>query len=169
MSATVRTLCMLALAAVFAGACSADRPLESLSEVSDLRAASARTTLDGVDVTLTASVQRDYMPGEADRPGISVTATLRSEEVRPPSPFLVPLPDGIVIEQVYVVRDDRVWTATVRSPPERTGNGRFQQASARDGPRWEPKQTVDVIVRVRLREEAPFYLAARAQPIRRVE
>ena len=100
--------------------------------------------------------------------GIMATASLRTvANYAPRIPYLPQLPAGVAIDRVYVVRHDRVWVAKVRDEPRRSVGAVDLEVTVRDGPFWEPDETVDIIARVRVPSGAPMYVAVRGQRIGR--
>lgn len=143
-------------------ACSVDRSLEGLPEAGALGAAPTTITLEGIEMAFTAEVARNFMPGADTRRGIMATASLRTVEN-------APVPAGVAIDRLYVVRQDRVWAAKVREEPRGPVVAEDVRVSAVDGPRWQPDETVDVIARVRVPRGAPVYVAVRGQRIIRLD
>ncbi|HKJ93901.1 MAG TPA: hypothetical protein VJ957_12100, partial [Longimicrobiales bacterium] len=78
-----------------------------------------------------------------------------------------PLPDGLHADSSYVVYDGQVWAAPVT---EEFPTQAFSvlEVIARNGPRWGPDVTVDVIVRFRYGTQS-FLLRAPDQTIHRVD
>jgi hypothetical protein len=52
------------------------------------------------------------------------------------------------VSTVWVVFNDAVWSAAAQDERFGTDTSPFYEAVARDGPKWGPGVTVDVVVRV---------------------
>ena len=136
-------------------------PVEQLP-ASDLRTVPLSVIVDGEALVLTASLWRDFQPSSPPD-GKPLVAVLR---VSAADGGLVPV--GIAIDAAWVVHGDAVWATAV-------GEGRFAEPTptfyegvARNGPKWGPGITVDVVVRVRSGGETRMLRAAN-QPIHRTD
>ena len=73
------------------------------------------------------------------------------------------LPEGIVIERLFVVRGDRVWVSGVETRAGQT-DARLQ-VHARGGPKWDPGMPVDVYAEVGLPGAPPTYVVSKGEQI----
>lgn len=102
--------------------------------------------LDGVRVELQVSLNRDFMP-IAPPDGKPLTLSVQ-------------LPAGAFsVEQVWVLLGSEMW----RAPPEQIPG--TTTWVARDGPKWGPGLTVDVVARVRSSRVSARLVRAADQPI----
>ena len=105
---------------------------------------------------------RDFMPSlERDRDGSDLMVNLQIVSLG-----AAPLPTGLVVDSAWVRSSEGLWgTAPSHEPRPDLPNG--LDLMLRGGPRWATDQTVDVLVRLRLKKGAAYYLQARRQPIGR--
>lgn len=142
------TIASLLVAVACAGSPTApDPPLK------DLINAPTSVAIAGTNLTLAASLWRDFMPivPPGGRP-LTGTARLIAAGGSP-------IPGSVQISGAWVVRGEEVWTAT--GAMERQPNPGAYEVALRAGPAWAPATTVDVIVelsagneRVLLRQRA---------------
>ena len=166
----VRLFLPLLLVLALAVACSRDpsQSLEKLPEADALRAATTHTlSFQGEEISFNAEVARDFMPG-AGVNGLMVSGTLKRVPTRASMVLPQAFPEGLRIEQLYVLRGDRVWAPEVRGLWQGSTRS-FFRAGANDGPIWDQDQPVDVFARVTIPEGGTLYLAVRGQQIRRVQ
>lgn len=93
-------------------------------------------------LTLTVYVWRDFMPliDPEHPPGLRATLTVRADSGQA-------LPDGLTVDSTWISSSDQVWAAVVSA--EQTGRDSNQlRISLRDGPFWEPGDTVFAVVRL---------------------
>lgn len=112
-------------------------PVRALAAVPERTAAVA-----GHPVTVSVQLGRDFMPTttpDGDRLGAGVTVDAVGGGTLPP--FLR-------ADRVAVLHGDEVWVAPLAEEDPRRRTSRRFEASARQGPRWEPGTTVDVVVRL---------------------
>ena len=127
---------------------------------SELRGAPTSITLGGKTLVLETYLYRDFMPVSPPN-GKPLIAVLRVKTADGSA-----FPSGVRADGAWVVLGDEVWSAAV-------GEERFPSASsyevvARNGPKWGPGVTVDVVVR--LREDGEEHrLRASNQPIHRTD
>ena len=127
-----------------------------------LRAASERVEIDGRAYTLAASLWRDFMP-MAPPDGESLIAALK---VSPADA----MPSGdLAIDHVWVLNGEKQWSVAVGKP---SGEGQLSasqlEQSVRNGPKWGPGITVDVVVRLKLGKQT-WLVRAAGVPIKRTD
>lgn len=108
-----------------------------------LLAAPAEIEIDGQRLVFDAIPWRDFMPGVGEENGSGLIVVARVED-----PGEHPLPTGLVIDRIWVVRGTDVWTPAEIEQPPRPWTWRYESV-VRDGPRWEPQTVVHVIAQVR--------------------
>lgn len=153
----LRLLSTLATVLLLSGC---DSPTTSSPQRTLLEDAPTQVQVDGHALTLDAYLGRDFMP-VAPPDGQPLAAVLRIRTVDG-SPF----PTGVSADKVSVVYADQVWTAPAREEnPSQDAN--VLQVIARNGPRWAPGATVDVIVYLRDAAGREHLLRAPNQRIQR--
>ena len=159
-----RTRFSLIVAAALATAtigCSSGRdPLAPTPPASELRAAPTLVTVAGTALRLETYLWRDFQP-ISPPDGKPLIAVMR---VRAADGGTVP--GGLQVDAAWVVNGGAVWAAEVRDE-HGSSNAQYYEVVGRDGPKWGPGITVDVIVRVRdAQAGASRLLRAADQPIR---
>jgi hypothetical protein len=139
----ILTVCVLAFAA-----CSAS-PVAPEPSFSELRTAPTTVTIAGATVVLEAALWRDFQP------------------IAPPdgAPLIVAvrLPQSTLsIDRIWVVFGDQIFSGT----PEQTRGA--AEWVLRDGPKWGPNVTVDVVARLGANGSSTQLLRAAGQPINAV-
>jgi hypothetical protein len=130
------------------------------SDVSRAELASAPTRIvsDGVALTLTAFLTRDFMPiSPPDGKPLGGVLRIKTENG-------TPVPAGIVVTASWILFNSETWSASVEQRP-RAETGRNYEVIVRDGPKWGPDVMVDVVVRVRDSVGAESLLRAPEQVI----
>ncbi len=115
------------------------------------------------EYTLETSLWRDFMPVSPPdgKPLIAIVWVTAVD--------LEPFPEGLEADKLYVIYGDQVWVTDFsdeRPPPNEPDHQLFK--IARDGPKWGPGVTVDVVVRLALGGET-WLLRASDQMIRRAD
>jgi hypothetical protein len=151
---------------VFVPACDEDVAAPETSQVPAMtlaQLASAPETLDlpQQDYRLESDLWRDFMPmsPEDGRPLIAV-ARLKSTDQQP-------IPDDVKLIYLWVVDGDRMWATKFSEPPIRSGD--TIQRVARDGPKWGPGISVDVVVGVTIGSSELRLVRASDQLIHRTD
>jgi hypothetical protein len=140
-----------------------DPPMTTLSpEPQPLLDAPTQVHVDGHDLTLEAHLWRDFKP-ISPPDGKPLVAVLRVKTADGRA-----FPAGVTADQVSVVFGDEVWTAPARQEHPSWHPG-VLEVVARDGPRWGPGVTVDVVVRLRGSGGSEFRLGAPDQLIGRTD
>jgi hypothetical protein len=125
---------------------------------SQLAAAPTRIVADGKTLTLTTSLWRDFMPiSPPDGRPLAAVLTIAAEDGSP-------VPATVTADTSWVIHGSEVWTAAVEQRP-RAETAPAYEVIARNGPKWGPDVSVDVIVRLIDSSGRAFLLRAPAQPI----
>jgi hypothetical protein len=130
------------------------------ADVSRAQLASAPTRIvsDGVDLTLTAFLTRDFMPiSPPDGKPLGGVLRIKTENG-------TPVPTGIVVTASWILFNAETWPASVEQRPH-AETGPNYEVIVRDGPKWGPDVMVDVVVRVRDSAGAESLLRAPKQLI----
>ncbi len=120
-----------------------------------VRFAPSTVAVAGTEISLEASVWRNWMPGSDDG-GLILSAWLVAKSGR--------WPVQVRFEKPIVVRGNLAWDAdfTDESHPAEPGR---RERMARRGPDWQPPAIVDVIVRLDYGDGHAMYVAHRNVPI----
>ena len=141
-------------------ACSGD----SITHPSSLTLESAlsRVTIGGSELELEAYLWRDFQPVSPPdgKPLIAVLRIRTADGGR--------LPQRIRVEQVSIAYDNDVWSAPVKEEYP-SAHPSVLEVVAREGPKWQPGVSVDVVVRIRDMEGRVHWLRAADQPIHRTD
>ena len=124
----------------------------------------APTTLAvaGTTLRLEASAWRDFQPiAPSGGSPLYLVVRLRTTSGSP-------LPEGIGIDQAWVVHESMAWI-TAPSPTGAPWGPDVIEFMAREGPRWGPDVPVDVVVRVTGIEGGPKLIAVRQAMIDRTD
>jgi hypothetical protein len=155
----LRLVPLLATAALLLAGC------ESTSTIStqpDLLQAPTRIQVDGRELTLDTYLYRDFMPASPPD-GKPLIAGLKVRTVDGS-----PLPAGIRGESVSVLYQGEMWTAPARME-HASQVPSVLELVARDGPRWGPGGSVDVMLQLRDGAGQAYRLRAADQPIHRTD
>ncbi|HZC68726.1 MAG TPA: hypothetical protein VE201_08925 [Nitrospirales bacterium] len=129
---------------------------------SEILSAPEEIVVRGVTVRLDTYLWRDFQP-VSPPDGKPLIAVLRLKSTDGKA-----IPSGLRVGSVWVVNGDSAWMAEARQehPPADSAEIEFV---AREGPKWGPGITVDVVIRVRDATGDPRLLRATAQPIYRTD
>ena len=111
--------------------------------VPKLRAAPTVVTLAGKPLVLEASLWRDFMP-ISPPDGQPLVAVLQIKAADGSA-----VPSSVRADAAWVVFGDEVWATPVAEEQARDETAPFYEVVARDGPKWGPGVTVEVIVQLR--------------------
>ena len=168
----MRPVATLALAAMLlaAIACGAkSEPPAPIGEdaVALRQAPTTSAPLAGFTYRLETSLWRDFMPGpDAGPNGKPLIAVARVAVVDDTAAF----PAAVTVDRMWIVNGSEIWETVPREEQPRGGTRvDVIEVVGRDGPRWGPGITVDVIVRLRGPGGASTLLRAAAQPINRTD
>jgi hypothetical protein len=147
-------------AAVLLSGC--DEPTTISTQPGAFENVPTQVRVDGHDLTLEAHLWRDFQPiSPPDGKPLIAVLWIKTADGRP-------FPAGVVADRVSVVYGDLVWTAPARQENE-SWHPSVLEAIARDGPKWGPEVTVDVVVRLRGPGGGEFLLRAPDQRIGRTD
>ena len=122
--------------------------------------------LAGVGYRLDGYLWRDFMPTIGGGGGGSpLMAALEVTAVGADA-----FPASVTVDRLWVVNGDEVWaTHPVEEQPRGGAGATTLAVMAREGPRWGPGITVDVVVRLRAAGGGTMLLRAAGQPIHRTD
>lgn len=130
----------------------------SAPSAADLRQAPESVVIGGRTLRLTTEIWRDFMPISPPdgKPMVArmVISTLDGS----------PLPSGVSVDRAWLFLGEQTWETGNLQPESLEPGAPSLAVVARDGPKWGPGVTVDVVVRLR-DHEAAHLLQARGQPI----
>jgi len=134
---------LVAIAAALLGACGGTTPLSPEPvTASQLASAPTRVVLDGKRLTLAASLGRDFMPiSPPDGKPLTGVLRIKAEDG-------LTVPTTIVGDSAWVIRQVEIWSTSV-IPEPRESSAASYDLRVTDGPKWNPGDTVDVVVRLR--------------------
>jgi hypothetical protein len=140
----MRTFSAFALACLVLTACGTQSPTEPNPAITPLELRAAPSTIEagGVRLTLSASLWRDFMP-PSPQDGRPLIAIARVQTVD-----RTPVAATLRATDVWVVLGSDVWRAAFREERPRSDTAPDYEIVARDGPKWGPGVTADVVVRV---------------------
>ena len=139
-----------------------DDPTGPGGSVAELRGAPVSVDVAGRKLSLETDLWRDFAPITPPQ-GRPLAAVLRIHA------NAGALPSGLEANAVWVVYGDQVWATEdldIR-PPDATQP--YLEVVARNGPKWGPDVTVDVIVRLVDAEDRRWLLRAANQTILRTD
>jgi hypothetical protein len=111
--------------------------------VPELKAAPTVVTMEGKPLVLETFLWRDFMP--ISRPdGQPLIAVLRVKTTDGSA-----VPPDVRADAVWVVFGGQVWAARAAEESARDETAPFYEVVARNGPKWGPGVTVEVVVRLR--------------------
>jgi hypothetical protein len=132
----------------------------SPSDVSrdQLVSAPTRIVADGKTLTLTTSLWRDFMPiSPPDGKPLVAVLTIAADDGSA-------VPATVTADTSWVILSSDVWTAAVEQR-SRAETAPAYEVIARNGPKWGPDVTVDVVVRLTDSTGRTFLLRAAGQTI----
>jgi hypothetical protein len=130
------------------------------SDVSREQLASAptRVVADGVELTLTTFLTRDFMPiSPPDGKPLGGVLRIKTETG-------TPVPTSIVVSASWILFNSEMWSASVEQRPRAETPPNYE-VIVQGGPKWGPDVMVDVIVRLRDSAGAESLLRAPKQLI----
>ena len=139
-------------------ACAEDAVAPSVSELAN---APVQVRVAGVDLTLETYLYRDFAPITPPN-GQPMIAAVRVKAADGEA-----LPEGLRAERLHVVFGADVWTPEPVEEWPSTDPG-VMELVARNGPKWGPGVTVDVVLRLR-HAGSTLLLKAPAQQIHRTD
>lgn len=154
----MRRLSAIVTTSLIAAACG-DAQTAPTPVPSDLATAPTRVTLAGASLHLDASLWRDFMP-VAPPDGRPLNAVLR---VRTEDGSSVPA--TVRADMAWVLNGRDVWQTVPREEQPRSTTSPAYELVAREGPKWGPGVSVDVVVRMRESGGRDVLLRASSRPI----
>ena len=157
---SIRSLSLVFLVA--AGSCSATRMTASVP-TGDLQAAPVSVIVGRQTLVLVPFLWRDFMPVSPPdgKPLVAVLRVQANDGAALAATFHV---DG-----AWVIYGAEVWAASVGEEKLASPSTVYYEVVARDGPKWGPNVSVDVVVRIREPSGSSQLLRAAAQLIRRTD
>ena len=156
----IRSLSLVLL--VGAGSCSAARTIAPVS-TRDLQAAPVSVIVGQQTVVLVPSLWRDFQP-ISPPDGKPLVAVLRVQATDGAA-----LAATFHVDGAWVINGAEVWTASVGEEKLASPSPVYYEVVARDGPKWGPNVSVDVVIRIRESSGSSQLLRAAAQLIRRTD
>jgi hypothetical protein len=152
---SIRVIC----ASVLVSSCGGAPTAPSLFTVFELASAPTRVSVAGKSLTLATSLWRDFQPiAPADgRPLVAVLQVKTDDRSD--------VPRSVQCDTVWVLNGAETWSAVPREECSRADTAPVYELVARNGPKWGPGISVDVVVRLRDAEGRPFLLRAAKQVI----
>lgn len=131
----------------------------SAPSASDLRQAPESVAVGGKMLRLTTEIWRDFMPISPPdgKPMVARLVVSTSDA----SPF----PSGVGVERTWLFLGDQTWETADLQPESQQPGAPSLAVVARDGPKWGPGVTIDVVVRLK-DSQTTYLLQAREQPIK---
>jgi hypothetical protein len=141
--------------------CSGNGPATpSLVIAPDLTTAPTSVLLGGKSFTLETSLWRDFQPiAPPDGKPLVALLQIKTEDHSE-------VPATVRADMVWVLNGIQRWSAVPQEQRPRPEASPVYELVARDGPKWGPGISVDVVVRLRSPEGRAFLLRAADQPIR---
>lgn len=131
--------------------------------IADLTAAPTRVTLAGTTLTLGTELWRDFMPiAPPDGRPLVVVLRVRTDDGST-------VPATVRADTMWVVFGSEIWSGVPEEQRSRAETAPVYELVARDGPKWSPGVTVEVVVRLRDASGRGFLLRAANQLIRRTD
>lgn len=144
-------------------ACSSPESPVAPRDPAELSAAPTTTAIGGRTLSLETYLWRDFQPSSPPNgKPLVVVARIRSTDGSP-------IPATVVVTGLWVVNAGEVWTASPREETRRAPNGSMFEVVAREGPKWGPGISVDVVVGLRDGNGEVSLLRAPAQRINRTD
>jgi hypothetical protein len=154
------TIALLSTLAAVA-ACSQRSPTAPDSErPTELRAAPTTVAVGGKTLTVQTALWRDFMPvSPPDGKPLIAVAQVRTSDGSA-------VPEHVRADAIWVLHGTEMWMATPIEERTRAETAPSYEVVARDGPKWGPDVTVDVVLRLRDASGQAFLLRAPNQRIR---
>jgi hypothetical protein len=146
---------------LFVWGCGGDGPASPSSVTpSDLTAAPTSVSLGGKSIRLETSLWRDFQPiAPPDGKPLVALLQIKTEDGSD-------VPATLRADMVWVFNGSQSWSAVPQEERPRPETSPVYELVARDGPKWGPGISVDVVVRLLSPDRRSFLLRAADQPIR---
>jgi hypothetical protein len=139
--------------------CGSASPTTPTPPASELATAPTTVLVAGKSLTLQTSLWRDFMPiSPPDGKPLGVVLRVRTEDASE-------VPSAVRADMVWVLNGGESWSSVPREERTRSETSPLYELVARDGPKWGPGITVDVVVRLRDGSGRAFLLRAPKQDI----
>ena len=128
----------------------------------DLLTAPTTGTLDGQSVIIEPYLWRDFQPTSPPdgKPLIAVVRVRASG---------TSLSATITADSIWVISESSAWASRAVQEQTRSATGDLLEVIARNGPKWGPGASVDVVVRLRDQTGRVIYVRAADQLIKRTD
>ena len=151
-------LCAVSCTWLVLWGCGADGPTTPGS-LSELATAPTRVSIGGKILMVETSLWRDFQPiAPPDGKPLIAVLHIKTEDGSGVS-------DAVRADMVWVLNGAQTWSAVPQEERERAETSPVYELVAREGPKWGPGISVDVIVRLRSTDGRAFLLRAADQPI----
>jgi hypothetical protein len=133
------------------------------SQQDDPAAAPTSVLLAGKTLTLSTYLWRDFHP-ISPSDGKALSGMLRISTADGSA-----VPSSISADRVWIILESQVWTVTPSEVGTRDGTAPVYELTFRDGPKWGPGVTVDVVIRLQEGSGRTVLLRVASQPIQRTD
>lgn len=128
----------------------------------DLSSAPSTGVIAGQNVTIEPYLWRDFMPSSPPD-GKPLTVVVRIRAVG------TALSLSVSADSIWVISQNQAWGSRAAQEQARSATGDLLEVVARDGPKWGPGASVDVVVRLRDNTGRFIYVRAADQLINRTD
>jgi hypothetical protein len=140
-------------------ACSGQTPTSPAPVASQIATAPTQVAVSGKQLRLTANLWRDFMPiSPPDGKPLVAILQIRTDDASP-------VPAAVSADMVWVIHGGDLWSTTPHEDRARAETSPRYEVVARDGPKWGPDVSVDVVVRLRDGSGRSYLLRAPMQMI----
>lgn len=140
--------------------CGGSSPTAPTPGAAELASAPTAVTVAGKSLRLETFLTRDFMPiSPPDGKPLGGVLRIRTADSSG-------VPATVRADMVWVLNGSETWSAVPREERSRSETAPVYELIARDGPKWGPGITVDVVVRLRDAAGRSFLLRAPNQDIR---
>ena len=146
------------------GTTTVDSSLLASPQIAQLRSAPEQVTLSsGTSLHLTPYLWRDFQPVSPPdgKPMIAVFTVETTDQA--------PIPDTVHVTNAWVINRNETWQVKPAEEQPRTSGSSQFEVVGRNGPKWGPDISVDVIVEVRDNHNTAYLLQSRQQLIHRTD
>ena len=151
-------------AALAVGACGRGSPASpGPDDPGALKAAPTSVALASRTLTLSTYLWRDFQPiSPADGKALSGVLRVGTSDGSG-------VPSRVTADRAWVIFGEQVWQATPSETGSRDGTSPIYELVVRDGPKWGPGVSVDVVVRLQDGSGRSVLLRAASQLIQRTD
>ena len=144
--------------------------------LADVRKAPTEIVIEGRSLTLSTFLWRDFMPGSSTGPDGSPMMAALKVATSDKKPF----PSGVRMERLWVLFGEQVWeTAQIRDRMNNSPSNKDSwilcsdlpvcEVTVRNGPKWGPGVSVDVIVQLTDKDGRHHLIQAPKQTVHRTD